>query len=92
MKRGWKTKSGQKLKIKDMSTEHIKNCISLLNRYHSAKLNSFYAFGNLLTGDEAQVTFDDVLEDLYENGWEDRAEDYICSFEKELERRAKNES
>lgn len=87
MKRIWKTKSGQKLKIKDMSTEHIKNCIGLLNHYHSAKSNSLCAFGNMLTGEIAQAHFDGMLEDLYENGWEDKAEDYIYSFEKELERR-----
>jgi len=87
MKRIWKTKSGQKLKIKDMSTEHIKNCIGLLNRYHSAKSNSLCAFGNLLTGKIATAHFDDMLEDIYENGWGDKAEDYIDSFERELERR-----
>jgi len=87
MKRIWKTKSGQKLKIKDMSTEHIKNCINLLNRYHSAKSNSLCAFGNMLTGEIAQAHFDDMLEDLYENGWKDKAEDYIHSFQNELNRR-----
>lgn len=28
----WKTKDGQELEIKDMSTEHIKNCIKMMDR------------------------------------------------------------
>ena len=70
-----------------MSTEHITNCIALLNRYHSAKTKSLCQFGNMLTGEVAIATFDDMMEDLYENGWEDKAEEYIFAFEEELKRR-----
>ena len=70
-----------------MSTKHIENCLNVLHTYHSHKLNSFCVFGNMLTGDVAQMNFEDNLEDLYENGWEDKAEDYIHAFENELDKR-----
>lgn len=89
MKRIWITKTGQQLKIKDMTTEHIKNCIKVLHRYHSAVQSSMCDFGNLLQGEIAQETFDNQLADLYENGWEDKAEEFIYTFEQELEERKK---
>jgi hypothetical protein len=90
MKRVWTTKNGTKLKIKDMTTHHITNCIALLERYHSTQLHNAHSFLNTLHGEMAIETMENNIASLEEDGWQDKAEEYIDSFQKELERR-KNE-
>ncbi len=87
MKRIWKTKTGGKIRIKDMSTEHIKNCIKLLERYNTHRLHNLLSFQESLVGKQAIIHCENCIEEVLENGWEDKSEEYILSFEKELEKR-----
>lgn len=87
MKRVWVTKDGRHLRIREMSTEHIKNCIGMLRRYHAKRLHDMMTVSAMVTGDIARQSIDDGLADIAENGFEDAAEEYITAFEEELRRR-----
>jgi len=87
VKRIWIMKSGEKIKIKDMTTKHIKNCIKLLKKYHSNKFSHILQFANTLQSEIAIETIENEIDDIVENGFNDEAKEYILSFKKELERR-----
>lgn len=91
MKRIWVTRDGRRLKIKDMTTYHIKNCISLLDRYHLNKLYSICSLGNSFLGEVAEQVFDNAVEGILQDGWKDKAQEFIDSFNKELQRRDKEQ-
>ena len=74
----WKTKTGEKLLIKDMETSHIENCIKMLER----KLSSgdvYVAVGGGWEADEYWGDEIDISEDI---------KDCIKTFKKELKRRS----
>jgi hypothetical protein len=77
--RVWKTKSGKKMKIKDMESSHIRNCISLLDR---AKINQERNFQMICDFFDLDLEPDDsppvVLGIL---------DEYILVFKDELKRR-----
>lgn len=85
MKRKWTTREGIKLKIRDMKTSHIKNCIKMLHRYHAKELFNLYSMP--VFGEMAELDLENGIQDIEENGWEDEAQEYIDSFEAELQRR-----
>lgn len=68
----WKTKSGQILKIKDMSTYHIKNCIKFIEN-------------NIDKDNEMQRTSYYMKEIHYERDYDESHE--WCEFQNELEKR-----
>ena len=87
MRRTWTTKDGTKIKIKDMESSHIKNCIAMLEKYHRQEEElGWMAIGGL-HGDMAIEAAENAMLNLEENGFEDKAEEFIFSFEQELERR-----
>lgn len=74
--RYWTTKNGAKIPIKDMTTDHIKNCIKALKEKRivaGRRVNIDYT----CDGDGDGVIYDFI----------DDSNDYIKEFEKELERR-----
>ena len=74
--RYWVTKNGTKILIKDMTTDHIKNCIKALKEKRivaSRRVN----IGYTCDGDGDGVIYDFI----------DDSNDYIKEFEKELEKR-----
>lgn len=87
MKRVWVTKDGQHLKIRDMETSHIKNCIRFLERYHDAKAYEVAALPCFFIGEQAQFHAEQAWDDYVENGFEDEAQEFIDSFKDELSRR-----
>ena len=59
--RFWKTKEGKIIKISEMSTSHIKNCILMLRKNKfigKAELESFFSVNYDMMGDGAQYAFD----------------------------------
>jgi len=92
MRRTWKTKDGTKIKIKDMESSHIKNCIRMLERCHEhEKYLGWTAIGGL-TGEMAIEAAETAMLSLEENGFNDRADEFIFAFEQELERRQRKEN
>jgi len=87
MKRIWKTKAGEKLRIREMTTQHINNCIAVLERYNNRRLLQAESFGMCLHGEQAIFSHEEMMWKLYDYGFEDDVDDYIFSFEQELERR-----
>ena len=49
----WTTKDGRKLRIEDMSTEHLKNAIKLLDRALEFRRSEAWAFCGMVTADIA---------------------------------------
>lgn len=72
----WKTKNGEKTYIKDMTTEHIKNCIKAIQE-DRIQVGKSINIGYTGDGDGDGA--------IYE--WYDMGNDYIKAFEEELKRR-----
>jgi len=87
MKRMWKTKGGKRYKIREMGDVHIRNCISMLERYNNHRLFQAESFGTYLRGEQAIFSHEAMMRRLYDYGFEDEIDDYIFSFQQELERR-----
>lgn len=66
--RTWTTRDGQVLKIKDMETDHIVNCIKMLRRGAERKLqdeiSAGYNFLSGVSGEFAQDAIDSELNEL----------------------------
>jgi len=65
--RTWKTKDGRILYIKDMSTDHIRNCINMLENkgFVSYRTLSIYLNANTnMMSDGALMAFDYELEQI----------------------------
>ncbi len=89
MKRIWKTKGGQRLKIRDMETSHIINCVRILHRHNMARLAQMYSIADMLHGEEASLCLERDICSIEEDGFgeNDLAEQYLFAFQEELERR-----
>lgn len=72
----WKTKNGNKIKIKDMTTEHIKNCIKAIQE------GRIQVCKNIDIGYTGDGDGDGII---YQ--WVDYGRDYIRAFEEELKKR-----
>lgn len=72
----WETKNGEKIHIKDMTTEHIKNCIKAIQE-DRIQVGKSINIGYTGDGDGDCA--------IYE--WYDMGNDYIQAFEEELKRR-----
>jgi len=92
MRRTWKTKDGTKIKIKDMESSHIKNCIRMLERCHEHEKYLAWTATGGLTGEMAIEAAETAMLSLEENGFNDRADEFIFAFEQELERRQRKEN
>jgi len=67
----WRTQKGEWLKISEMKTSHIENCIKYLEENPIVYSASYDLFGN-----DHDICFDDTKTDAY-----------IAAFEKELQKR-----
>ena len=74
----WETKTGEKIKIKDMTTQHIKNCIKAIQE-ERISIGETIDLG--YTGDGCG---DGIIYDFIDYG-----NDYINAFENELKEREK---
>ena len=72
----WTCRDGAKVRICDMSDQHLINTIRLLQRLHQAELAAMYAFSGTLTGEQAtyhaeamidQMEHEDCAHPLYED-------------------------
>jgi len=67
----WKTRSGQILDMKDMSTNHIKNTMKMLERNEAkigyALMAKFEKFASTLTGEIATMHADSIIDAFYED-------------------------
>lgn len=77
----WTTKYGEEIEIKDMETDHIKNCIRLLENGHM--MTECIDIGYTCDGDGDGIIYCNVPNEKLTN-------DYLKAFKKELERREKN--
>ena len=66
MRHIWKMSNGEKIKIKNMTTKHIKNCIALLHKYHSAELKAKLNFSDSLLSENAQFIADQEIDRILE--------------------------
>lgn len=76
MKRIWVMKDGTKIKIKNMETSHIKNCVKMLERKYKEHNNDLDHFWFELDGFNPEFHKVDLSECPY-----------LLAFEKELEKR-----
>lgn len=72
----WKTKEGKELNIKDMTTQHIKNCIKAIQE-DRIQVGETIDIGYTGDGDGDGIMYQ----------WIDYGKDYIRAFEEELKNR-----
>jgi len=72
----WKTKEGKELNIKDMTTQHIKNCIKAIQE-DRIQVGESIDVGYTGDGDGDGIVYQ----------WIDYGKDYIKAFEEELKNR-----
>lgn len=72
----WETKEGKEINIKDMTTQHIKNCIKAI------KEDRIQVGENIGVGYTGDGDGDGII---YQ--WVDYGKDYIRAFEEELKNR-----
>lgn len=72
----WKTKNGEELYIKDMTTQHIKNCIKAIEE-ERIQIGEIIDLGYTGDGDGDGIIYDFI----------DYSQDYIQAFKNELENR-----
>lgn len=89
MKRIWRTRDGTKIKIKDMTTSHIQNCINLLERANQSRLSLLYAIEQTLQGEQAQYAIAIDIERAEDGyfGPDDLVTQYLESLRHELAKR-----
>ncbi len=75
----WRTKNGTEIEIKNMTTNHIKNCIKAI------KEERIVIGENVDVGYTGDGDGDGII---YE--WLDEGDNYIRAFEEELKRRKEN--
>ena len=67
----WKTRGGEILDMKDMSTNHIKNTLKMLERNEAkigyALMAKFETFASTLTGEIATMHADSIIDAFYDD-------------------------
>jgi hypothetical protein len=88
MKRKWVTKSGSKIRIRDMTTQHIKNCIRFLHKNREREFYSLLAASAMFSPDSMASYYAEQEIDNYLEGEPDlEFNEYIIAFKNELKRR-----
>jgi len=72
----WTTKNSEKISIKNMTTQHIKNCIKAIKE-ERIQIGETIDLGYTGDGDGDGIIYDFI----------DKSEEYIKAFEKELNNR-----
>ena len=62
----WTMKSGEKIRIKDMSDSHLINTIRILKRVHADDTANLFAFASTLSGDMATYYADQDCDRMIE--------------------------
>lgn len=75
----WTTKNGDEIEVKDMTTQHIKNCIKAIKE-ERITIGEIVDVGYTCDGDGDGIIYD----------WLDNGDIYIKAFEEELKRRKEN--
>lgn len=83
----WKTKAGQAIKIKDMTSVHIQNCMRLLERNKCNEDMQVGAWASSMSGDMASYCAEQDFDNALEESVEERFPIYKA-FECELKKRA----
>jgi len=83
----WQTKDGRIIKVKDMSDDHIKNTIRMLERVQIHRSGEGYSFLNFLKGEMAIECCEREIQQE-----EDFYDELIGVFKCELKERGKNET
>ena len=84
----WTTKDGTKIRIRDMSTTHIENCLNMLRRMHVAALN---VDPSMMNGEQAMLSVEQGIDALIEDGPEGQFEEIWFDLEDELNYRKVND-
>ena len=87
MKRIWRTKDGQKIKVSNMTIEHLRNAIGVLQRHHSSSVAMAYEAVGFFHG-EIAISLAEAEIDRLEGGECDcGACQWIDTLKQELGRR-----
>ena len=87
--RKWKMRDGTKIKIKDMSTSHIRNTINMLKRngWVSTDTLNFYLTCEGPNGEMAQMAFEQEQNAIFRAP----CSDHLSALERELKKRDKED-
>ena len=67
LKTTWVMRDGKHILIKDMSDSHLSNTIAMIERLYAVRqdhIEEFLRFRTMLQGEQAQIDFENALDDL----------------------------
>ena len=86
----WTMKTGEKIRIKDMTDSHLLNTLKMLKKNGQAKLkymidavSSFPGFN----GEQAQIAFEQMEDTLFESEWDDYVPEIFSDLVEEAGKR-----
>ena len=83
----WTTKDGGKIRIKDMTDEHLLNATHLLSRRYNQMVKNLYAFAGMIHGEQASVCVEDEIDREESEGSIEEHFPIYADMMDELERR-----
>ena len=86
----WTTKNGTKIRICDMSADHLLNTIKMLRRKAQLQYRDtlkFFLHCPLPNGEMAELDFDNITESVIESDWSDYVPDIYWNLCTEAARR-----
>jgi hypothetical protein len=64
----WKTRSGRKIRIKDMDDSHLMNSIRMLERMHGHSVSELYSLSCFIQGEQASLDIDNAIAQAEDGG------------------------
>jgi hypothetical protein len=63
----WTTKTGKRIRVSDMTDEHIDRAIAMLDRFRAKVCGNLYRIADMVQGEMAQVLIEDLIYRAEEN-------------------------
>jgi len=76
--REWKTRDGTKMKWRDMTPRHLRNCAAMIERANAAETSAAWRLYSTIQGEYAEYAMEAVIDGLDDRNATDR--EYIADL------------